>query len=256
MKISVLIPTLGERKKEIKRLLDSLNDQVYKNFEVIFVTQINHKFIEDIIKDYINLDIKQVKIENKGLSRSRNVGLKEANGEIVILSDDDCWYPKDAFKSIIDAFDGTENTKIVLSQIFDPEKKILYKQYDLKQRFIKNKLQLMSKSSIEIAFKKDLINFCSFDERFGLGSNYICGEEVDFLIRNFEKNSIYYIPKVTVYHNKKDGISNKEQIVAKGALYGKNFNFMICLIVLFRDLIIKKENNFRYFFIGYNSIES
>ena len=43
-----------------------------------------------------------------------------------------------------------------------------------------------------------------FDERLGLGSEFVCGEEVDFLLSNYEKNAIFYIPEVTVYHKKKN----------------------------------------------------
>lgn len=99
----------------------------------------------------------------------------------------------------------------------------------------------MSKSSIEVAFKKDLLVNKKFDERLGLGSEFVCGEEVDFLLSNYEKNSIFYIPKITVYHKKKENGSSDKQIIAKGAVYGKNFNIFICLLVLLRDLMLKKK---------------
>ena len=110
----------------------------------------------------------------------------------------------------------------------------------------------MSKSSIEVAFKKDLVINKKFDERLGLGGEFVCGEEVDFLLSNYEKNAIFYIPEVTVYHKKKENGSSSKQIIAKGAIYGKNFNIFICLLVLLRDLMLKKEKNFKYFFEGYN----
>ena len=62
----------------------------------------------------------------------------------------------------------------------------------------------MSKSSIEVAFKKDLLMYKNFDERLGLGSEFICGEEVDFLLNNYEKEAIFYKPEIMVYHKKKE----------------------------------------------------
>ena len=245
MKISVLVPTLGTREKEIRRLLETLEKQSYKDFEIIFVTQDNHEIVKDIICKYSNLDIKQIEMSVKGLSRARNRGLEQASGEIVVLSDDDCWYPANAFEK-------RQCAKIVLSQIFDPEKNIPYKNYTSNEEYVRNKLQLMSKSSIEVAFKKDLVMNKKFDERLGLGSEFVCGEEVDFLLSNYEKNTIFYIPEATVYHKKKENGSSNKQIIAKGAIYGKNFNIFICLLVLLRDLMLKKENNFKYFFEGYN----
>ena len=252
MKISVLVPTLGTRKKEIRRLLETLEKQSYKDFEIIFVTQDNHEIVKDIICKYSNLDIKQIEMSVKGLSRARNRGLEQVSGEIVVLSDDDCWYPTNAFEIIVNAFEKRQSAIIVLSQIFDPEKNISYKNYTSNEEYVRNKLQLMSKSSIEVAFKKDLVLNKKFDERLGLGSEFVCGEEVDFLLSNYEKNAIFYIPKVTVYHKKKENGSSNKQIIAKGAIYGKNFNIFICLLVLLRDLMLKKENNFKYFFEGYN----
>ena len=230
MKISVLVPTLGTREKEIRRLLETLEKQSYKDFEIIFVTQDNHEIVKDIICKYSNLDIKQIEMSVKGLSRARNRGLEQALG----------------------AFKKRQCAKIVLSQIFDPEKNIPYKNYTSNEEYVRNKLQLMSKSSIEVAFKKDLVLNKKFDERLGLGSEFVCGEEVDFLLSNYEKNAIFYIPEVTVYHKKKENGSSNKQIIAKGAIYGKNFNIFICLLVLLRDLMLKKENNFKYFFEGYN----
>lgn len=252
MKISVLVPTLGIRKKEIRRLLETLEKQTYKDFEIIFITQGNHESVKDIVCKYSNLNIKQIEMNVKGLSQARNRGLDHTSGEIVVLSDDDCWYPANAFEIIVNAFEKRQSAKIILSQIFDPEKNISYKNYTSNGEYIKNKLQLMSKSSIEVAFKKDLLTNKKFDERLGLGSEFICGEEVDFLLSNYEKKAIFYVPEVTVYHKKKESGSSNKQIIAKGAIYGKNFNIFICLLVLLRDLMLKKENNFKYFFEGYN----
>ena len=80
MKISVLVPTLGTREKEIRRLLETLEKQSYKDFEIIFVTQDNHEIVKDIICKYSNLDIKQIEMSVKGLSRARNRGLEQALG--------------------------------------------------------------------------------------------------------------------------------------------------------------------------------
>ena len=168
MKISVLVPTLGTREKEINQLLETLEKQSYKDFEVIFVTQDNHEKVKNIVCQYSNLDIKQIQMNIKGLSRARNKGLKEALGEIVILSDDDCWYPINAFEVIVNTFIERRSAKIVLSQIYDPEQNIFYKNYNSTEGYIKHRLQLMSKSSIEVAFKKDLLMYKNFDERLGL----------------------------------------------------------------------------------------
>ena len=63
-KISLIVPTLGTRELEIRRLIDSLNLQTCKNFEVIFVTQDNHQNVENILKS-ADFEYKQVKLHKR-----------------------------------------------------------------------------------------------------------------------------------------------------------------------------------------------
>lgn len=253
MKISLLIPTLGNRKVEIKRLLDSLSIQDYKNFEVIVISQANHETIQLIINSYNELQIVHVRLDIKGLSHARNQGFLNAKGDIIVLSDDDCWYHEKSLEIIAHEFKKNKDLDVLLTKIHDFEKGTPYKKYSNNAKQINNKYTLMSKSSIEIAFKKNKVN-TTFDERFGLGAQFSCGEEVDFLINNYSKDKTYYfVPEITVYHPKKTIFNIEDRIKAKGALYAKNFNFLIYILVLSRDLLIKRENNIKNFFEGYFS---
>lgn len=249
--ITVLVPTLGSREEKIYRLLRSLKDQIYKNFEVVFISQDNHFRLEKIIEEFTDIEITQLKLNEKGLSKARNAGLEIAQGNIIVLSDDDCWYPRDALKKIVNIFRKESSVKFVLTQIYDKESECLYKSYSKQKGYIHNKIQLMSKSSIEIAFKKDKVKYKEFDERFGLGAKFVCGEEIDFLINNFEKKKYVYVPVITVYHLRKSKKDSKEHIIAKGALYAKNYCKIVCIMVLLKDLFMKKECNFKNFFEGY-----
>lgn len=251
MKISILVPTLGNRIDEIRRLLNSLLVQTYKEFEVIFVSQDNHDVLKSIMDDFSMLELKQIIINEKGLSNARNSGLDYCKGEIVIFSDDDCWYPNDAMETINEQF-YNKDIDVLLTKIYDLERRIELRSYSGQQSIIKRKYELLSRSSIEIAIKRKSIVY-NFDELFGLGGIYASGEEIDFLLMNFKKDKVYYfLPKITVYHPKKERIKDTG-VKAKGALYSKHFNVYISLLVLIRDLIKKKENNFRLFFEGYKS---
>ena len=65
MKFSILIPTLGKRIAETRRLLDSLSKQTFQQFEVVIVTQINHSEIERLILDWPKMEILHAKLEKK-----------------------------------------------------------------------------------------------------------------------------------------------------------------------------------------------
>lgn len=252
-KISFLVPTLGERKQELERLLQSFMRQTYRVFEVVLVTQDNFEQIDEICDYYDKrIDIKIIKSSEKGLSKSRNRGIPFCTGDLIVLSDDDCWYPEDAAENIVKSFIDND-IDVLLTQIYDFDNSRKYKDYDNEQNTINSMFQLMSKSSIEIAYKRDYKTNHHFDELFGLGSHFVCGEEVDFLLNLYRSNSkILYRPIVTVYHEKKYSGSTRKQVVAKGAIYSKNFNCIIGILICVKDLIFRKENNFKAFFEGYN----
>lgn len=251
MKFSLIIPTLGERPMELNRLLQSLQRQQFKDFEIIVVSQDNHETVSRILQEFPDIQSEHLTMDVKGLSKARNKGLKFVKGEIVILSDDDCWYPDNGLKIISDAFLSEPKIDVLLTQILDPDSGQLYKNYSDQPQWITSKLNLMSRSSIEIAFRIKEMTQPFFDELFGIGSIYACGEEVDFLLQNYKSNSIYYLPEITVFHKRKNKGSSEAQIVAKGAVYAKNYPAYISLAVLARDLLLKHENNFRTFFKGY-----
>ena len=173
MKFSILLPTLGIRKNEVDRLLNSLKQQTYKDFEIVIVSQINHDEINKLMDKWKELDIKHIEIEEKGISLSRNIGLSECDGEWIILSDDDCWYPNNALEIINRRIIDYE-ADVILSQIYDPKNQKTYKSYSNKMKIIRNKYELMSKSSIEIAIKNEKI-IKKFDTNFGLGAKFVCG---------------------------------------------------------------------------------
>jgi glycosyltransferase involved in cell wall biosynthesis len=245
--VTVLIPTLGTREPELKRLFESLTLQTYGKFEVMVVSQDNRNTVENICDLYKDkLQIRHLFCDKKGLSVARNYGIEHIKNSIVVLSDDDCWYPENGVERIAQGFEEY-NCDILLTQIFDLDNKKLYKEYSDVSKKLKT-FDLMSRSSIEIAFDLDAINN-RFDENLGLGGKYVCGEEVDFLLNNRNKD-IQYVPVVTVYHPKKFS-SSSNQVVAKGYLYGKHFNIIVGILICIRDLVKKKENNFSNFFKGY-----
>ena len=251
-KVSILVPTIGARTEELIRLFKSLSDQNYSHIEVVIIVQDNYDAMRELCSLYSGkLDIVFVSTEKRGLSRARNLGLKKLTGDIVLLSDDDCWYEKSGIENIVNFFENRDDIDILLTQIYDPISNIPYKNYPEDSAQLTRPIDLLSKSSIEIAFRmKEPI--LDFDELFGLGGKYVAGEENDFLIRSLKQGKqIQYEPLITVYHEKKAQKESNKQLIAKGAFYSKNFGFWISNLVLLRDLFIKRQNNYRWFWNGY-----
>jgi GT2 family glycosyltransferase len=104
MFISVFVPT-GKRVESLKKVLVSLNNQTYKNFEIIVVDYKSSNELFDLIQSYKDLlDIKVVHQTEKGLSKAANLALEVARGEIFIRTDDDVVMDKMWLASVHETF--------------------------------------------------------------------------------------------------------------------------------------------------------
>ena len=92
MKISVIIPTYN-RKKHIKKAIDSVMRQSYEPFEIIVIDDGSIDGTYELIKQsYSSSQISIEKQINNGVSSARNKGVKLANGDwIAFLDSDDEW---------------------------------------------------------------------------------------------------------------------------------------------------------------------
>lgn len=85
-KVSVIIPTLN-RYSYLKDALSDLEQQDYRNFEVIVCDQ-SDKLEQEFYKEW-KLDLKLIRQEEKALWLARNTSIRNAEGEYILLFDDD-----------------------------------------------------------------------------------------------------------------------------------------------------------------------
>jgi glycosyltransferase involved in cell wall biosynthesis len=203
MKITLLIPTIGQKSAELAVLLESLNNQRYKNFEAVVISQANHDDVARVLAAS-GLPSLHLKTNVLGLSHARNIGLRAATGDIVTLSDDDCWYPHDGLE-IIARTAVAINASVFCFQIFDPIKGAPYKAYrPVASRL--NRKSISRVSSIEIAFRRQILSEgLRFDTNFGLGAPTPSGEENVFLSDVLRRrHKVMYVPEAVVYHRSKE----------------------------------------------------
>jgi len=101
--ISVIL-TYYKKKQFIKKCLDSIINQTYRNFEVILVYDDNDKEdLKYIIK--ISKKISKLKIivnkKNIGVAKSRNIALKKSKGKYIAFLDCDDYWQKNKLKEQI-----------------------------------------------------------------------------------------------------------------------------------------------------------
>lgn len=116
IKFSVIIPVYN-RPDELKELLESLNKQTYKEFEILVVEDGSTLKSDEIVARYQNdLDIKYFFKPNSGPGQSRNYGSERAVGDFHVFFDSDCIIPEKYFEIVksrltkepVDAYGGPD----------------------------------------------------------------------------------------------------------------------------------------------------
>lgn len=97
--ISIIIPVYNSE-KYLKRCLDSVLNQTYRNLEVILVDDGSQDSSPKICEEYARLDSRILVIhkENGGASTARNVGLDIAKGNYIGFVDSDDWIDHSMYK--------------------------------------------------------------------------------------------------------------------------------------------------------------
>lgn len=91
---SIVIPTYN-RAELLKRCLDSVEAQTYKNWEAIVVDNYSEDNTEEVVKSFNDPRIVYIKNHNYGvIAVSRNKAIDMSKGDwIAFLDSDDCWLP-------------------------------------------------------------------------------------------------------------------------------------------------------------------
>jgi len=108
MLVSVVIPTYNEE-QSIKDCLESLAKQNFGDFEVIVVDDGSTDNTVTIIKSLITNHPSLITLllqKHKGPGAARNLGVKEAGGEILVFVDADMTFDKNFLKNLIRPIDA------------------------------------------------------------------------------------------------------------------------------------------------------
>lgn len=103
-KVSIILPTYN-RSWIIARAVKSVLDQTFEDFELVIIDDGSTDDTDEVLKKFSDSRIKLIKTEvNGGVCRARNLGLKNAKGELVAyLDSDNLWY-KNYLEVMVDAF--------------------------------------------------------------------------------------------------------------------------------------------------------
>ena len=222
--ISIVIPVYNAE-KYLEQCLNSIQNQTYKNFEVILVNDGSIDHSESICMDFVKVDtrFKYFTKENGGASSARNFGLDHVLGEFITFIDADDWVDENHLEVLINNI-KENNSDMAVSSIkkFDNVSNFEFRVYSKQEKYLLNYNKLNreeflvilpklihASNSYKIAvsklFKKELVTDVRFDE------SIIYGEDLDFFFKLYNKvNSISYVDEITYIYRLHDESSSSK----------------------------------------------
>jgi MoaA/NifB/PqqE/SkfB family radical SAM enzyme/GT2 family glycosyltransferase len=251
MDISIVIPTFN-RKLKLRQCLDSLFVQIYpKNaFEIIVIDDGSTDGTKDMLEALakINSNFRYFIQAHKGPAVARNLGIRQAQAEIIGFTDSDCILDKDwvrlmvqvhRLEKYIAAVGGvTEvdsfNIKAMVSQFLSD---------GAIETMINEKSETIFFPTCSVSFKREYI-IDGFNEYFPLPA----GEDLDFFWRHFKKGYRFsYNKDIKVFHNCHTDFTS---FLKQAYMYGRG-NYLVQH--MHRDHPLLKEiktQNSAYFVFG------
>ena len=122
-KISIIVPVYN-REEYLKKCIDSIVSQSYKNLEIILVDDGSTDSSLSVCREYENADSRIIVIskENGGVSSARNAGLDSATGDFIGFVDSDDYIEEDMYERLIQPYFNSE-TDLVCCGMFYPEQR-------------------------------------------------------------------------------------------------------------------------------------
>lgn len=121
--------------KFLKKTLDSIKLQSYKNWELIFIDNHSTDNSKLIFKSYKDKRFKYFKTKKHlSLYSARNFGVNKSKGDFISFIDADDWWIKNKIEKQITLFFKNHNLDIVFSNVFIYEEKNKKKKLFIKKK--------------------------------------------------------------------------------------------------------------------------
>ena len=172
--ISVIVP-IYKVEKYLKKCIESIQKQTYKNLEIILVDDGSPDKCGEICDEYAENDSRIIVIHKKngGLSSARNAGIEIAKGDYIGFVDSDDYIEPYMYEKLLDAIEQN-NSKLsvcAINYVFENGKKICKSKSSENRNFdffeaIKemNTYELFDMGAWSKLYKKDLFDDIRFPE--------------------------------------------------------------------------------------------
>jgi glycosyltransferase involved in cell wall biosynthesis len=126
MFFSVVIPAFNEE-KYIGKLLDSLVNQGFKDFEVIVSDGDSEDGTKEVVETYYNkLPLNFISSKERGPANQRNNGARLAKGDNILFLDSDCYVRPDFLRKVHKVI-SRSNCKAIIGFMRPDEKRLVFR---------------------------------------------------------------------------------------------------------------------------------
>lgn len=209
--ITVVIPTCN-RPDDVRRCLDSLSHVSYPHWDILLLDQSDDTLTRDVAVALAEAlpRLTHRPMPEKGLSRARNVGLAEADGEILAFLDDDCTVDPDWLQQIAGVFARHRKAAITFGTVRPTpynKREGWITQYQVqRERVLRGRFSLIQPGPMgaSMYLRPALLKQVGlFDEHLGAGAVYFTStEEWEYAFRALAQGqSIVETPCVVVHHH-------------------------------------------------------
>ncbi len=202
MRFSLIVGTVG-RTDELHELLASLCRQSHRDFEVIIVDQNTDGRLFPILEAFgSRLEIHHLS-SPLGLSRARNIGLRQMTGDVVCFPDDDCRYPEDLLFEVNRLFTKNPGWDGVIGDSVDDQGTPTLPWRDRTGKLTQPKCWRRAISYAIFLRTTVISEIGGFDRNLGVGagSAWGSGEDNDLVLRALKAGSyVHFDRAVRVIH--------------------------------------------------------
>ncbi|BCI52104.1 hypothetical protein NIIDNTM18_13820 [Mycolicibacterium litorale] len=203
--ISLICSTIG-RPEALRRLLTSVAAaELADRVEFILVDQSRTQSCAALLTEFGLPGPHRVTTSGPGVSTGRNAGTPLAGAPVVAYPDDNCWYPRDTFRSVIDLLERRLDLSGVTGmQVTEAGVPSMLRWLPDATTVTRRNFLRTSVSSTIFLRRDALPSLTPFDEGVGVGSpgRRGAGEESDLLLRLIAAGrTVEYQPQIRVFQD-------------------------------------------------------
>ena len=214
MKVSIVLLTFN-RKQLLKRAIEGILSQTFRDFELIIVDNCSIDGTEDFVKSLQDLRIKYFKNQNNGIiAVNMNFGILKSQGEYIALCDDDDYWLPFKLEKQLEILSVQKNVALVCTNWIEftddgdvgpgLTKKRASSYVTQREILIRNCI-----SQSTVLFRKNVVeSLALFDE----SPEYFTAEEFEMWLKILKSHQVYLIEEPLVREKTHPGVFRSKGI--------------------------------------------